>query len=143
MTGPCENCGRGWHERDAGHRVLERGPDGHPSRWRCGSCAVAPAVELVFDTPQLVPVEEVRAGDVLRRPSGRQNVVVRVEAHADGRYVVVYADDEELSWERGGMARYTKHVTKGWRPLAAGEGVPIVRRAADQELARRGLAVVS
>jgi hypothetical protein len=97
----------------------------------------------------LVPVEDVRAGDVIRRPSGLEHVVVRVEGpYEDGTRVVVYASFDEATFENKARDRSGFNVGRvaarrggerlaieqSWRPLSAGEPVPLARRGAQAEL---------
>jgi hypothetical protein len=90
----------------------------------------------------LVPVENVRAGDVLRRPSGVEQIVTRVEGpYEDGDLVLVYATYEQGSYENKARDRSgfnVRRVAQGrdpvlaveqsWRPLKPGDLVPIARR---------------
>jgi hypothetical protein len=94
----------------------------------------------------MVPVEEVRAGDTLQRPSGTEHTVRSVEhypARQTGEYlqpesfIVVYVSHEETSFENkatdksGFNSRSSRGgVLKQWKPLAPGEFVPLARRAA-------------
>lgn len=88
----------------------------------------------------MVPVEQVFAGDVLRRPSGVVNVVTRVcGPFEDGTRVVVYGSYEEATYEwkardRSGFNLRADRegkpiaVERSWKPLREGELVPLEER---------------
>jgi hypothetical protein len=83
-----------------------------------------------------IPVEQVRAGDVLELPRGATHVVVRVEGpFDDGTRVVIYAAWEEGVFENkardhSGFNLRRRAVERSIVPLHAGELVAIVARGA-------------
>lgn len=89
---------------------------------------------------ELVPIEQVRAGDVVRRPSGVTHVATRIEGpYEDGTRVLVYASYEEATYEwkardRSGFnLRSTRDgvkvaVERSFVPMRDGVRVQVVER---------------
>lgn len=93
----------------------------------------------------LVPVEQVQAGDTIRRPSGTTHTIHAIAHYpavehdsgyvAADAYVIAYVSHESTTYENkardksGFNQRSRGPILKTWKPLQAGEPVPIVRRA--------------
>jgi hypothetical protein len=80
----------------------------------------------------MMPVEDIRPGDVVCLPSGAEFPVRRVASYEDGTLVVVYVRGSEAVYGRGGSfgwtaaAKFTtedRSVERGLRPMLPGEFV--------------------
>lgn len=74
----------------------------------------------------MIPVEQIRPGDIVHLPSDIDRPVVRVERYIDGSYVVVYSDNTLVAPD---AVKIIDGLEKSLRTMRAGEPVNATRPA--------------